>query len=417
MKYIKQISTDKKRLISNFFSLAVLQGLNMLLPLITLPYLVRVLGVEKFGLVYFVLANIMFLDIFVGFGFELSATREVSIHRKNKVKISEIFCSVMTAKIILLVFSFLGLFILLLFFDSSRENTILYYTSFGLVIGNVLFPIWFFQGIEQMKYITYINLITKSIFTFLIFVLVQKESDYIYVPILNSIGAILAGLIALWIVLNKLAIKLMLPTKQLVAQQFKVSFPFFISQMSTLGSRYFAISIIGVYFGTIQVGYYTMVEKLYYAFRSLAGVISQTIYPYMSRTKNISFFKKLFPPIVLSAALFATLLIYFRVEIMYFIFNVENDILSNLFLIFFSGAIFGVMTSLLGYPILAAFGFYKDANRNAIIASIFYMVVITATVFLTDSILLIAYSLVFKEVCSFLLDIYYIRKATIWKTA
>ncbi len=186
---------DKKSLLSNFFSLSALQGVNMLLPLITLPYLVRVLGVEGFGLVSFSLSIIMFFVIFVSFGFELSATREISTNKNDPSKISEIFSSVMIIKIIMAMLSFIVLLILINSVDVLTSHSELYYATFGIVIGNAIFPLWFFQGMEKMKYIAYINISSTSFFTILIFVFVKSNEDILYVPILNSFGLITAGLV------------------------------------------------------------------------------------------------------------------------------------------------------------------------------------------------------------------------------
>jgi len=144
---MSSFTRDKKALLSNFFSLSALQGVNMILPLVTLPYLVRVLGVETFGLLNFSLAIIMILNILVSFGFELSATREISIIDKNNTKeISLIFSAVMAAKVALAVISFVMLSLLIMLVDRFEEHYMLYLITFGLVIGNVLFPSWFFQG-------------------------------------------------------------------------------------------------------------------------------------------------------------------------------------------------------------------------------------------------------------------------------
>ena len=93
LKKLKNIANteDKKRLLSNFFSLSILQAFTYILPLLTLPYLVRVLGADKFGLVMFAQAFIMFFNLVVEYGFVLSATRDISIHRDDKAKITEIF--------------------------------------------------------------------------------------------------------------------------------------------------------------------------------------------------------------------------------------------------------------------------------------------------------------------------------------
>ncbi len=413
---MKEITNDKKRLLSNFFSLSVLQGLNMILPLIVLPYLVRILGVDKFGLISFVLANIMFFDILIGFGFNLSATREISLNRDNAAKVSEIFSSVFIMQIIFLLISFVILSAMVIFLDSVRENMQLYYVTFGIIVGNVMFPIWFFQGMEQMKYITYINLIAKTFFTVLIFVFVEGASDYIFVPLLSSLGAITAGAISLWIILKKFHVNLFWPGYYPIKDLFMDSYPFFFSQAATQGSRYYATTLIGINFGNVMVGYYTMVEKLYYAFKSSAGIISQVLYPYMSRTKNIIFFKKLFFPLIIGTALLLPPFLYFRTEILDLVFNVDNEILSNLFLITFLGSIFGLASTLLGFPLLAAFEYTKYANNSMIFTALIYTVFITVTIVLTKNIYFAAWGLVVSDVCSFLISTYYIHKTKIWKS-
>ncbi len=406
---------DKKALISNFFSLSVLQALNMFLPLFTLPYLVRILGAENFGLVSFSLSIIMYFNILVSFGFELSATREISINRDNLEKVSKIFSTVMLIKILLFIFSYIVLTLLLIFVDRLGEHVALYYVTFGFVFGNLLFPTWFFQGMERMKYITYINFVSRVLFTILIFVLVKERDDYIYVPLLNTLGTVIGGLYSLWLVFSLYKIKIVMPSREDFILHLKESYAFFLSRVANDGSRYYAITIIGMIFGNVVVGYYSMIEKLYYAFMSLGGIVAQTIYPYMSRTKNIVFFKKAFLLVVLASIALLIPIIYFYKEILLLVFNINNEIMGDIFLIMFSGTLFGVINALIGYPLLAAFGYIKEANISLIYASIIYVVFITVAAYVTKDIYIVSFSLVVYTLASVAFRVYYIKQKQLHK--
>ena len=135
----------------NITLLFISQVSNYIFPLITLPYLLRTLGVSQFGLLAFSQAVIQYCIIFTDYGFSLSATRQIAVNRDDKVALSRIFFSTMIAKVLLALAS---ICILILGFCLSSEfanSKTLLLICFLSVLGNVLFPIWFFQGVEKIS--------------------------------------------------------------------------------------------------------------------------------------------------------------------------------------------------------------------------------------------------------------------------
>ena len=289
----------KKRLMGNFLSLLFLQGANYIFPLITLPYLVRVLGPEKFGLIAFAQAFIGYFIILTDYGFNLSATKEISIYRDNKEKISKIFNSVIMIKLGFMTVSFLILSFLVLTIPKFKNDWLIYFFTFGMVLGNVLFPVWFFQGMERMKYITSLNITAKLIFTTSIFIFIRKMQDYIYVPLISSLGSIIVGVLSLWIVYKNFKVNFTLPDFKGIKYQLKEGWHIFISTVAISLYTTSNTFILGLFTNNTIVGYYSAAEKIIKASYGLLTPVSQTAYPYISKLvteskqKALNFIRKL----------------------------------------------------------------------------------------------------------------------------
>lgn len=416
-------SEDKKRLASNFFSLSVLQVFTYVLPLLTLPYLVRVLGVDKFGLVMFAQAFIMFFNILVDYGFNLSATREVSIHRENKEKLTEIYSSVMAIKLILIVLSFIILTITLFTFDKFSGELELYFLTFLWVIGQALFPIWYFQGLERMKYITIVNIISKIIFTIAIFIFIQEESDYTLVPVLNGLGFIIGGLYAQWIIYKHFNQKFVFQSIGIMVAHFKESSQFFLSRLSSVGYSNSNTFLVGVLLSPSFVTYYYLADKAVSVILSLFDPIVQTIYPYLSKKYSFNFLLKLLL-IVMSMSLFIVTVCYYSSDLISIIlFDEINETFQRVFYIVILIIPISILYVMLGAPLLLARGFKKEFNLSVVYGFIIHLLILSALYLYyifnssieSDILIYFAIALVFSKFMILLIRIYYVYINKLYK--
>lgn len=282
--FFNKVLYDKKHkiLVSNFVYLAILQGLNLLLPLITFPYLVRVLGIENFGLLSFSFALITYFQIITDFGFNSIATRDISVAIEDKKMQQDIFNDVMSTKLFLLVLCFLLMSIIVFSFEIFSNHWELYFFSFGSVLGQAIFPVWFFQGMQKMRYITYLNLFTKIIFTTAIFVFVKQREDYFLVPIFNALGIIIAGILSFYFVKKHFDLQLKLQSFQRIKNQLIKGKYVFLSELKISLFTNTNTLILGIFVGNQAVGYFSAAEKLARAIGNFQTPISNALFPFLA---------------------------------------------------------------------------------------------------------------------------------------
>ncbi len=289
MGYFTEIINSKKVLVKNFTSLSLLQLSNYIFPLITLPYLVRVLGPEKYGLVNFAAAFTGYFSILTDYGFNLSATQEISINRNNKQKVSEIFSSVIASKFLLFIVSTILFLICLFSFDIFKTDRILFILSYVGLIGPVLFPLWYFQGSEKMNFILIISFIVKLLTLVSIFLFIKNFSDYLLLVTIYSSSQILYGVLGLTIILKKFNIKLFIPHLNNIIEQLKVSKNIFVSSLSISIISNSNVFILGLFVDKAIVGYFAAADKIRLAFQSMLGPMFTATFPHVSNLAKESF--------------------------------------------------------------------------------------------------------------------------------
>jgi PST family polysaccharide transporter len=412
----KKINLEYKKLLKNFISLVIVQGGNYILPLITFPYLVMHLGIENYGKVTYALAFSQYFVILTSFGFNLSTPKEIAENIINTNRIKRIFTDVLIGKTFLLVLSAILILMLSYTVPIISENILIIQYSFIAVIAQAIMPIWLFQGLENMKWITVINIFSKILYTISIFIFIKAESDFILVPLISGISQLIAAIIGLFIVFFFLKISFLKPTISDMMKQLRFSAPFFLSRVSvslyTTSNTFF----LGT-FGTMEMaGNFAIAEKLYMALQGVYHPAVNALYPFISRLKKNDIFINILKRASILNFFFLLLIYLLSEHIFNILFKNYNLISLEIFKYILFICVFIFPSILLGYPFLAAMGHSKFTNSTVIIASILHVLLLLLLSFLGSGLdeFKIVVALFFTEATVLILRIYGIRKYNLW---
>lgn len=277
------MAEHRKRILHNFISLSLVQGLSIIFPLVTFPYLLRVLGVEQFGVFTMIQTLIMYFDLLVSFGFGLTATQHIARSLNDTEKTSRIINAVYVIKISLFVVSILLLLISCLFIPYMRENFHLVLIASMYLVGNILFPDWYFQGIQKMRNITVVAFVSKFIGLLLIVLLVKEEGDIAFAVLALSAGNFIAGMLGFFILVRTITLRFEMPGRRFILSVFRESAYVFTSII--LAPLYSSVNlfILRAFTNPLMVGYYAIAEKIYSAVVMLTNIANRTFYPHLSQ--------------------------------------------------------------------------------------------------------------------------------------
>jgi PST family polysaccharide transporter len=286
LSFFRRISSLVKnkvwqKLFENFLSLTVLQGLSFAIELLTLPYLTRTLGVYNFGIISFALAFIMFLQIVTEYGFSHSGTRAISKYRDNNEKLQKIYSSINYVKIILSSGCLLAIIIIVTVFERFKQDSMVFLLLFGIIIQSIFFPIWYFRGIEKMRYIAIFDFISKIFLLISIFFFIKSESDYVMYALLVFIRAILISVITQIFLVKKYNMRLKRTSFKDIKFQFTAGFFLFLVYLSTNVINNLNPFILGFLEDYYSVGIFSAGFKVIQMFVLVISLITTTVFPHI----------------------------------------------------------------------------------------------------------------------------------------
>ena len=272
-----------KLLLKNIFSLFSIQAVNYLLPLLIIPLLVRVLGIELFGIYILILTVIQYFIIASEYGFNLTATRKIAINIEDKQSVSTFFFAVISAKLLIAGIGFVAMNAVLLLLPQYQHYTLYLNLGYLSVLGSVFFPIWLYQAYEKMIWIAICNFISRVAGIILIFWMVTAKSDLLLAIVIQSIMPIIAAVIALVYCFSSGMVQWTLIIFRDVVEELKDSWDIFVSTSFVSLYTTSIPLILGYFAGAGSVGVFSAADKIRIALQSVINPVSQAIYPRLSK--------------------------------------------------------------------------------------------------------------------------------------
>ena len=276
------MSLLRHKLFKNTAALFAVQVSTYVAPLIVIPYLSRILSTDHYGLINFATSFNWYFMTLVDYGFNLTATRRIAVYRDDPRKVSQIFSSVMAAKSLLAVLGFLIMVTVVMATPKLRPNFALFCLAYLSVIGDLLFPLWLFQGLQTMENLVWRDLLSKLLSLSLVFAFVHSDSDYLLAAGFQFGSTLVAGIVGICTVPFLTPARWVLPTFAETATALREGWPVFLSVAGVYLTASTNIMVLGLKSGPSDVAYYTASSRLIVAIRMLISPVVTAIYPHIS---------------------------------------------------------------------------------------------------------------------------------------
>lgn len=248
----------KKKLTINYLFNLSYQILIIILPLITTPYVSRILGPKGIGIYSYTTSIVSYFILFGCIGLNLYGQREIAYNQNDKEKRSKTFYELLIIKICVMTISIL---VYLFTIENMNHYKFIFYVQIIDLIANMLDITYFYQGIEEFKKIVIRNILVKFIGIICIFTFVKTEHDLPLYAFIYS-ASLLLGNLSMWITINKYISKIpirILEFKKHIKPTLIMFFPQIAISIYTVLDR----MMIGLITNnTAQIGYYEQAQKI-----------------------------------------------------------------------------------------------------------------------------------------------------------
>jgi O-antigen/teichoic acid export membrane protein len=273
----------RNKSVQNFLFLAVIQSSNVLISIISMPLLIQNIGVDQFGLVNLALSVIILLNILVGFGYNLSAPREIAINQGDKEALSHVVSNVFSGKILLAVIATFLILVGSFGFNLFQEYRMILVFSVLLLFSEATLPLWFFQGMEKMKLVSIANIFSKLLFLMGIVLFIHSPEQSKWVNFLMGFFGLGINLLLLAYIHSFLGIQFYRPEFSAIWKSLRDNSLLFFSNLASHISISGGLIILSFFAGAETLGMYSLAERVIMVLRLFPSFIFQAIIPNGSR--------------------------------------------------------------------------------------------------------------------------------------
>ncbi|WEV65557.1 oligosaccharide flippase family protein [Bifidobacterium sp. ESL0764] len=359
----------------NIISQYGLQIAKYLFPLITLPYLTRVLGPHQYAVRAYVLAVMNFMLVFLDYGFTLSGTKSIAEKTDDIVELRQYTSAIVILRGLLCIAGAIILFCIMPFMPILKSNTLYVIIAYLGICLKASLPDFVFQGLEDMSIITQRFVGSQTVSTLLIFTLIHKPSDLLLVPVFEGVASLIAFIWSWDNVLRVRSIHFVKVHFSFIWLNFKESTIFFLSNAATTVFNAFTTMMIGIYVADpVQISYWSLAMTAITAVQSLYDPIINTLYPHIVKSHDIKLLKRFLyygmVVVTIGSVLFALcskLIMLILGGKQYLSGSYVIAQLTPVLWLSFPGM-------LIGFPFLAAVGKIKELTCSTIVAALFHMI-------------------------------------------
>lgn len=346
-----------------------------LLPLITLPYLTRVLSPHNYGIVTYLTATMTYFQVLVDFGYNFSATKEASLKREKKEELGKILTATISFKSILSFVSLVILVIISIFVPLLRENSLLTFLYFTSVVVTIFLPDYIYRGLEKMEIVSARFILSRLVSTILTFVLIRDSNDILLMPILLILGNFAAVLFSYYHLFFKEKIFFRKIDIHYCLCNIRKSSVFFVATMATTAFGATTTFVMGIAeLAPSEIAFWGLAYQFITTIQMLYDPIVSSIYPYMIRERDFILVKKILK-VTMPLIIFGVIFAFFTADyVIPFVCGDDYIGCCGVFKILLPILILSFPAQILGFPVMAPINKEKFVTKSTVISAVFHII-------------------------------------------